>query len=134
MPLLDIAELLTDPDLAAVAFSVTRRQQVMGSNGVASVVTTDIPNLFGAVYPTGDQSLTRDEAYETQASSIHVVTTFKLRLAAEKIDDSTSWLPDLVLWKGNHYLMKASDDFTQYGAGFVSADGILFEFMPEPTT
>jgi hypothetical protein len=119
MPTIDVSDLLTDPDLADT-FTVLRRQQVTGSNGTITTVTTPTYNVVGVVGPSGDNSLARQAAFETQGKSIQVITKFRLRGATREAGNV--YQPDIVVWGGDNFLVVSVSDFTRFGVGFVSVD------------
>lgn len=119
MPQIDVTRLTRSPMIAGSAFQVQRRRQVVNRFG-ETVTRTTLLDGVGAVYPSGDNSLVRQADYEVQANTITVVTTFRLQGAAAV--GSTNYLPDLVIWNGNPYLVSTVNDFSQYGAGFIEAE------------
>lgn len=134
MPDIDVSDLLDDPDVAGESFSVIRRQEVVGTNGVATLTPVTYPQagqppIVGSITPTGDNSLVRAEAYTTQSNTIEVITPFRLR-GPSKDTGGNSFQPDIVLWKGNHYEVKTLNEWTSYGAGFVGAECIAIDFNP----
>ncbi len=42
--------------------------------------------------------------------------------------------PDIVKWKGDCFLVKSVDDYTQYGAGMVIAECVSQDFDDAPPT
>jgi galactose-6-phosphate isomerase len=132
MPDIDVSDLLFDSDIAGEAFSVIRRQEVVGGNGVATLTVTTLPlagdpAIVGSVTPTGDNSLVRAEAYSTQSNTIKVITEFRLR-GPSKDAAGQSFQPDIVLWNGNHFVVSTLNEWTSYGAGFVEAECTSFDF------
>jgi len=125
---LDVSDLLSDPDVAGVGFSVIRRKETVGNNGRPTLTTTQTDNLSGAVYPSGDNSLTREEAFSTQTNSITVVTKFRLRGAGKDANGDT-YQPDIVLYAGDHFLVRVVNDFTKFGAGFVEAECVGTDYQ-----
>lgn len=119
MPDIDVTEILSDSDIAGVPFVVVRREEVVNVHGESELVETRI-DAVGSVQPTGDNSLVREEAYQTQAKTLKVVTTFLLR--GESKAAGRSYQPDLVLWQGDYYLVRTVEDYSQYGAGMVDAE------------
>jgi galactose-6-phosphate isomerase len=126
MPELDFTEALTEPSFQDL-FTVLRRQEVDGENGVASVVTTSF-DTNGIVVPAGSDEVVRLPDDETANKSINIVTQFPLRQAVE------GYLPDLVFWHGNHFIVMRLDDYTGFGSGWVSAMCLLYDFNAEPQT
>lgn len=131
MPWLDVTEVTLDPFLSDV-ITVIRRMQTVDVHGNVQIITMGSYNAVGVVTPTDNNSLTRAEAYESQADSIRIITTFRLRGAAQDIA-GVNWQPDLVQWNGNTYLIKSLNDYTRFGAGFVDADAIAIDYNPSPS-
>src|ERR1700694_3507137 len=123
MPDIDVSDLLLDSDIAGEAFSVIRRQEIVGANGVPVLTQTTLPKagdpaIVGSITPTGDNSLVRAEAYSTQSNTIKVITAFRLR-GPSKDGTGKSFQPDIVLWNGNHFVVRTLNEWTSFGAGFV---------------
>lgn len=133
MPLVDISSVLLSPMVAGEGFTVLRRRQVVSTSGVAqAIVTARIPAL-GSVRPTGDNSLTREVAYESQTKSMRVVTTFRLRGVA-KDGQGDEWLPDIILWKGVALQVIEVEDYSSYGPGTIQADCMSVDYVDRPPT
>jgi hypothetical protein len=130
MPALDVTDVLFDPDIAGETFTVVRRQEIVNSAGVSTITETRYDDVAGSIQPTGDQSLTRAEAFSHQSDSLRVITTFLLRGVSQDMSGN-NFQPDLVLWKGDYYIVTSVDDYSQYGAGFVQADCIAFNYMTQ---
>lgn len=130
---IDVTELLTDPDTGGAVFDVIRRLEVMGDDGQAVITEQIIFGQVGAIYPAGNNSLVREEAYTMGVNSIEVVTQFRLRMSGR--DGPNKYQPDLVVWGGDRYIVKELNEFTQYGAGFVKAGCLAIDFnneVPQP--
>jgi hypothetical protein len=127
---LDISELMTDPDVGGTTFDVTRREEVVGSNGLPTITETAMPGKIGAVFPAGDNSLVREEAYSQQQQAIEIVTLFRLRGASIDRATNKKYQPDIVVWpvgSGNKYIVRSIELFTSYGAGFIKADCVSYD-------
>lgn len=132
MPDIDVTDLLVDPEIAGDTFDVIRRKQVVDAHGTTTVVPTLFQNVTGSVTPTGDQSLVRAEAYETQANTIKVITTFRLRGVSKEGGDS--YLPDVVVWAGSNFEVKSLNDWNRFGAGMMEADCASIDFADQAPT
>lgn len=131
MPFVDAAlDALLDPMVAATPFSVVRRRSWTNTNGFQQQSSLTQRGI-GSVTPTGDNSLSREDGFQSQPKTILVITRTFLRSAAEDAD-GFEWQPDLVLWQNNHYLVKSLEDFGQFGGGFVAATCEIFEFTASP--
>lgn len=115
MPLLDVSEVLTDPDIATT-FDVRRRAETVGTNGRSATSDTLFRNVVGVVTAIGPSDLERADGYQVTPRRISVVTKFRLR------GEVTGFQPDVVVWRGSNYLVKAVDPYPQFGNGFVQAE------------
>lgn len=130
MPELDVTDLLSDPDVAGDGFQVVRRQETVGTNG-RPVLTAWLMEAEGAVYPTGPNSLVREEATSAQLNSITVVTAFPLRGVAQD-EAGNTFQPDLVLWEDSYYIVSTLNSYMRYGRGFVEAECTEFTYVGPP--
>lgn len=126
MPQIDVSDVLSDPDLAGEPFRVLRRSETVNSFG-EGVLKQTVYDAIGSISPTGDQSLVREEAYSQDADTIRVITTFRLRGASK--DMGLNYQPDLVMWNDSFYIVKAANDFSRYGAGFIDAECIQIDYV-----
>lgn len=114
MPLLDVSEILTDPDFVDTALSVTRNTQVVGSNGIA--VNTPVTTPFSGVVTNDDGDIMLRQADGTFVNgSIMIHTRFPLTSGMAGID------ADIVTWRGRRFTVINVADWTTYGLGFVRA-------------
>lgn len=118
---IDVTDVLQSIHIAGTRFSVLRRVEAISDLGIASYTWKTFTDVIGSVQPTSDQSLVREEGYGVSAKTLKVITPFRLHCIA-KDESGTNSQPDIVVWKGDYYLVKSVDDYTQYGAGFVEAE------------
>lgn len=130
MPWIDVTDILADPMIAGEAFQVIRRLETVDGNGRGSTTNTTYA-AFGSVTPTGDNSLVREDAFQSQAKTIKVVTNFALQGMAEDAQGN-KYQPDLVLWKGDYYLVRTVNDYSSYGAGMIEAECSSIDWDDEP--
>lgn len=124
MPLLDVSDLLSDPDIAGQAFTVVRNAVTVGMDGqgVASPQTT---NAIGSVQPAKSSDVVRMPDGTWQTGTIVVRTTFRLSSG----DANTK--PDIiVLPSGVRYFVQNTDDWSDFGVGFVTAMASLADVNP----
>ncbi len=114
MALLDVDSVLLDPDFLD-NFIVQRRMETVDNNGYSQLSTTSY-TAVGVVNPIAPNDLDRQAGYQVMGRTISVVTKFALR------GEVTGEQPDIVLWRGNHYVVKAINLYPQYGAGFIEAE------------
>lgn len=131
MPQIDITDILFDPFIAGESFNVLRRRETVNDYGESVVVQEKFENVIGSIQPIGDQSLVREEAYQSQAKSLRVITAFRLRGEA-KTDSGKTYQPDLIYWHGNYFIVKSLEDYSQYGAGLTEADCTSIDHVDNP--
>ena len=115
MPFLDVSDIVLDPDFADT-FSVIRRAQVMGTNGVATTSETTFPNIIGVVTMSSPNDLERRDDYQMMTRSITVVCKFQLQGVV------TGYQPDIILWRGQRHLVKHVSPYPHFGQGFYEAE------------
>ena len=79
MPEIDVTDVLLDADVAGQSFTVLRRQEQVDQYGISSTIILTINDVLGSVQPTSDNSLIREDAYDAQAKTLKVITSFRLR-------------------------------------------------------
>jgi hypothetical protein len=126
MPYIDLTPILLDPEIAGEKFKVVRRRESVNPFGQA-ILTPQTFNAIGQVSPTGRNSLIREQAFSSQEKTIRVITNFKL-IGPSKDGTEQAYQPDLIFWKGSYYIVGELSDYSQYGAGFVSADCSSFDW------
>lgn len=115
MALLDVSEILTDPDLVDV-FNVRRRLETVDIHGRSIVAETVFPQVVGVVTAISPSDLDRREDYQAMSRSISVVCRFRLRGETEGNQ------PDVVVWRGDNFIVKHVDLYPQFGRGFIQAE------------
>lgn len=136
MSLIDLCDLISDPDIAGQTFTVVRRQAVVDDRGEEQITTIVVPNVVGQVSPTGDNSLVRQAAFESQGETAQVITQYRLRGATREPSTGLIYKPDIVLWQGNHYQVVTVNSYDQYGRGFIVAEceATDYQVAPDPVT
>lgn len=114
MPLLDVSDVLTDPDFADV-LTVTRVSSVVGDNG-RPVPSLQSEQFVGVVTQADGETFERFADAARVAGSITVTTPFALRVLGANYD------ADIVTdATGRQFTVVAVADYSRYGAGFVAA-------------
>lgn len=120
MPLLDVSDILLDPDIVET-LTIQRRQANVGSNGRATkTVTTITPAPVGSVQPQDAGDLERGSDQQNLPKEIQVITQFRLRGASQD-GQGNEYQPDLIVWQGDSYQVDSIEPWTAYGAGWVVA-------------
>jgi hypothetical protein len=115
MPTLDVSDIPLCAEFAD-RFDVIRRPETISQSGRSVPSQVTVAGLLGTIYPTGDNSLVRQTDYQLGRKTLTIVTPYRLQMAAP------GYQPDLVLYRGNQYVVSAIEDFSQYGAGFIVAE------------
>ena len=114
MPLLDVSEVLSDPDFSQV-ITIQRNAQTVNAQGraVDNVSTFTIQGVI-TIGPLDPLVLNTDAAFTRKSIAVHTRT--------QLYDVTSGFEPDNVLFEGNVYLVKRVYPWNQYGAGFYAAD------------
>lgn len=135
MPDIDVGDIILDGTVSGEEFMVIRRREIVGQTGFRTN-TVERFTSFGSITPTGDNSMVRDEAYAAQNKSIRVITKFLLRGPAKDTPPSgapvTRYDADIVVWKGDSFIVKTLDDYSQFGGGFVEAECTSYDYVDQP--
>ncbi|WP_413510838.1 head-tail adaptor [Serratia liquefaciens] len=120
MPLLDVTEVLLDPDFADPSLICRRQTQTTDDDNFPINTPHEIP--FSGVV-TVDRSLEarRMAAGQNINGAILIVTQFRLTQGSKSINDGPNLDADLVVYNGGLYRVTFVDPYTRYGAGFVQA-------------
>lgn len=122
MPLLDVSDVLDDPDFQD-SFSVTRNEQVVGNNGVAT--QTPVTTSQKGVVTMDDGTLAkRLPELERVEGAILVHTRFRLTDGTTGAAPGENIPADIITWPetgGRQYTVHFVDNYSRYGAGFICA-------------
>lgn len=121
MPMLDVMDVLLDPDFCE-ELTIQRRQQGTDAKGRAALTVTTIdPKPFGVVEPVADQPMVRGPDQQNLPRLLSVHTPFRLR-GPSRDGAGVDFQPDLIIWNGDPYVVNKVQDYSHYGAGWVQAD------------
>jgi len=115
MPFLDVTQFLTDPDFAD-RFTVRRRNESVDKHGRSTIVETRIPNVIGVVTMGSQSDLDRRDDFQVTTRALTVVCKFALR------GEVSQYQPDVIVWRGDNYLVKHVDLYPHFGPGFYQAE------------
>lgn len=128
-PTLDVSELLSDPLFVETEMTVLRRRQVLVKGRTSPEVYEVITGVSGSVQPKdtaiGGNVITRAPDMEFRGSNLNIYTQFRLRGVTKQATGQPSdgdYLPDVVIWNGDHFLVVLTNDYTHYGAGYMHAE------------
>jgi hypothetical protein len=126
MPGIDVSlEVLYDGFVAGTKFVVIRRRSWTDVNGIERHQHKRI-DAVGSIFPTGDNSLLREPDEQAQNKEITVICNFLLRGASSL--ENSEWQPDIVFWKGEHFLAQSIEDYSQFGPGFTATRCVAFDY------
>jgi hypothetical protein len=114
MPLLDVAEILLDPDFVD-SLVCARMTQIVSDDGIATDVPTTTPFWGVVTNNTGDLLMRMAEGSHVKGS-ITVHSQFNLIAGADGID------ADIVTWNGRQYTVTNVGDWSRFGIGFTAAN------------
>ena len=133
MPRLDVSEAF-DPSMMD-SITVLRRATVVGNSG-RQTTTTKAISTQAVVTAASPNDLQRLPEEEYMLKSISIYTMFRLQgPTVDEVGNQT--LPDQVLWHGSLFVVRALNDFSGFGRGFVNAIAVSVQavdppLMPEP--
>ena len=114
MALLDVDQALHDPDFTDYV-TVIRRQQSTDNYGRLVTNDTVFTNVAAVITVNSPNDLYREEDFEYFMRTISVITQFRLRGQTE------NYQPDIVVWRGNQFVLQTFDPYPQFGQGFFQA-------------
>jgi hypothetical protein len=124
MPLLDVSDVLGDPDFADT-FTVLRKSQTISSGGIATDGTpTTTPNVSGVVQPDRGRALQRMAEGSTLTDAIKIFTKYALTAGDGAIE------ADQIVWHGATYVVVNIMDWSGYGDGWIQATCDLNQLNP----
>lgn len=122
MPSVDVTDILSDPDFATT-FDVIRRTQTVNAKGRAENSETLNRSVVGVVVPASGSKMVRTPEGTMQIGDIKVITSFDLTDGTGENDC------DVVVWKGNRYNVINTNDYSEYGRGFIEATAMLAKLV-----
>ena len=115
MALLDVSlDTMFDPNFLD-GFVVNRRQEVVGNNGRSSLTITPY-NAQGVVTSSSPNEMEKLDGYQIGNRGISIVTNFQLQ------GEVTGYQPDVIVWRGDNYVVKHIDYYPQFGSGFYQVE------------
>ena len=114
MALLDVSEVLLDPDFMDTGLACQRQVLVVGNDGRTTSTQTNIA-FAGVVTSDKGDILERLAGAERKKGSITIHTIFPLTAGD---GDTTA---DIVTWRGKTYTVSNVNDYAHFGRGFICA-------------
>lgn len=125
MPSLDVSDIPVCAEFGDT-FDVLRRPEQITQFGRVTLGPEVRATMVGTIYPTGDNSLVRQEDFQRGAKTLTIVTPYRLRTGGP------GYQPDFVMYRSVVYVVRSVEDYTQYGAGFVAAECSSIESIESP--
>ena len=122
MPLLDVTEILSDPDFADT-ITVTRSVETVDTHGRPQTSPETFPNVTAVVTAGQGDILKYFPEMANISGAVLIHTTFLLTSASETTQ------ADIVTWQGRDYQVTGLNDWSTFGAGFIMAVGTLKNFV-----
>lgn len=120
--MLDLSDLVVDPDLATT-FTVLRRAQTVSSSGIASITVTTFTDVVGVVTPE-PVPLVLEPDYTHAQNSITILTQMKL------YDPTTGFEADQIVWQGDTYQVRNASGWNQFGYYQANCDMVNLTSAP----
>ena len=120
MPLLDVSDILLDPDFCE-QLTVLRNPQSVANTGNAVVVPVTL-NPYGVVNPNSREETLRTDDYQSARQSITV-----LAYNFQFFNPSNGYSSDSVIWNGDTYAVVKVDNWMKYGIGYSKAECDLIQ-------
>lgn len=117
-PFIDVSMLLVDPMFAG-SFSVVQRIQNTNDFGETNISTVQTDGVVGVITPTDSAELRRHPEVEWGERTITIYTQARLNMVAQGSPSGAQRQPDLVLWRGDRFIVKKLYPWTDYGPGWV---------------
>lgn len=114
MALLDVSDILTDPDFVSFGLVCERNTQTVGADGLATNSTTLTP-FSGVITSDNGDVLERTADGARIKGNMNIHTRFPLD------DGSSANAADIVQWKGRRYTVTVVNDWSHFGQGFICA-------------
>lgn len=131
MPNINLSRVLLSVMLADKVV-VIRRRQVIGTNGRVSVSKLTIPRVVGTVTMAGPDDLDRLDDHQRLGRVISFVSKFKLQGPA--LTGRTLAQPDLIIWRGDQFVVATVDPYPQFGSGFTQTLATSLDSVDQPAS
>jgi len=112
-------------------FTVIRRQVTVDNRGRAQTTQVKIPGR-GVVVASSPNDLQRLPEHEYFNKSISVTAFFRFQGVAKDATGTIITHPDQILWAGSSYVVRALDDYSHYGRGFVHVVAVSVDYIDPP--
>lgn len=119
MAMLDVSDILLDPELTDLVTLIHRQSNVNG-HGENELTETVVPNVRMCVQGAGPEALER--VPDAARLSDLITVYYRGELTAE----SPGGYCDVIMWRGRRYQVKViPSNYMNFGAGYTMADCLL---------
>jgi hypothetical protein len=112
--MIDVDELLVDPDFTQLVDIITSIETVNSGGLAVRTLKTD-SGVVAIVQSNGGEKLIRLADGSRISDAINIWCRHSLHAATAKT------AADIVVWEGQRYVVKVSNDWSQYGIGWFKA-------------
>lgn len=123
MATLDVSEVLLCPEFTD-NYVIQRNVETVDAHGRTVITPSSIPS-FGVVCMASGSDLRRYPELELLERVLSIVTKTRLQSAVKGSQ------PDIIVWRGDNYVVKAIDLYPQYGQGFYQVLAASIDLMDE---
>ena len=127
MATLDVSSVLLSPEFSTNLL-LKRREQILDGYGRVETTTVTEQTISGVLLASrandNKVDLRRSEDFELTMRNVTVYTQFKMRGSSRVLQPDGSfktYLPDIISWLGNDFVLVSFDMYKQFGAGFYRA-------------
>lgn len=121
MATLDVSDVLLSPEFTD-NYSIQRNVETVDIHG-RSITTPTTTASFGVVTMASGADLKRYPELQMLERVLSIVTKTRLQSAVNGAQ------PDIIIWRGDNYVVKALDPYPQYGQGFYQAIAASIDLM-----
>lgn len=114
MAQIDVSELLSDPDFTDL-ICVVKTQQFAQQNGRALNIETKAPGIVAVVQPASGLAMNMLPQGVRLEGAIQVWTRYALQ------QPSPTAAADEILWQGFRYVVQTSNEWGNWGSGYIMA-------------
>lgn len=121
MALIDVSELMSDPDFAS-GFALERRIQYVNDHGRNETTVELTEGLSGSIQPASGKTLDLFPDLVRASDQLEIWTTTRLQIPSPRAAG------DIIVWQSRRYTVVAARDYSDWGSGFVVGVINLREF------
>lgn len=128
MPLLDVSQVINDPDFCSLV-TITRRKQITNDYGEPETQEHKFNRVSGVLINTTN-SIVREDSGQYAIKGLSFYTTFRI-IGVNNNTAGEAYAPDILTWHNNNYLVGDVLDYSMFGAGFVVARLESYDYIAD---